>query len=31
MVTSQVLDCASDIMPEMDTNALLKASADKLR
>ena len=28
---AQVLECASDIMPEMDTKALLKASADKLR
>ena len=30
-VRAQVLECASDIMPEMDTKALLKASADKLR
>ena len=30
-VRAKVLDCASDVMPAMDTNALLKASADKLR
>ena len=30
-VRAQVLECASDIMPAMDTKALLKASADKLR
>jgi hypothetical protein len=30
-VRKRVLDCASDIMPAMDTSALLKASADQLR
>lgn len=31
LVRKKVLDCASGIMPAMDTNALLKQSADQLR
>jgi hypothetical protein len=30
-VRKKVLDCASEVMPDMDTNVLLKASADQLR
>ena len=30
-IRKKVLDCASDVMPAMDTGALLKASADQLR
>ncbi len=30
-IRKKVLDCASEVMPDMDTNVLLKASADQLR